>query len=70
VFLGFSGGLLLEHYLTFIARRMSGFSDLSINLFSSSLAFFRDFSNAFIILPMVAPIAPNVLTPVVVATQH
>ena len=65
VFLGVSGGVWLEHHLTSIPGGVWGFL-IFINLFIFFLAFFLDFFEiAFIILPMVAPIAQKMLTPVV-----
>jgi TRAP-type mannitol/chloroaromatic compound transport system permease large subunit len=65
VFLGISGGVWLEHMLTSLPGGVWGFL-IFINLFIFVLAFFLDFFEiAFIILPMVAPIAQKILTPVV-----
>jgi tripartite ATP-independent transporter DctM subunit len=65
VFLGVSGGVWLEHMLTSLPGGVWGFL-IFINLFIFVLAFFLDFFEiAFIILPMVAPIAQKILTPVV-----
>src|ERR1700693_1980438 len=65
VFLGVSGGVWLEHLLTSLPGGVWGFL-IFINLFIFFLAFFLDFSEiAFIILPMIAPIAQKVLAPVV-----
>src|SRR6478735_4989699 len=59
VFLGVSGGVWLEHHLTSLPGGVWGFL-IFINLFIFFLAFFLDFFEiAFIILPMVAPIAPK-----------
>src|SRR4051795_4119296 len=57
VFLGVSGGVWLENMLTSLPGGVWGFL-IFINLFIFFLAFFLDFFEiAFIILPMVAPIA-------------
>ena len=65
VFLGVSGGVWLENMLTSLPGGVWGFL-IFINLFIFFLAFFLDFFEiAFIILPMVAPIAQKMLTPVV-----
>jgi tripartite ATP-independent transporter DctM subunit len=65
VFLGVSGGVWLENMLTSLPGGVWGFL-IFINLFIFVLAFFLDFFEiAFIILPMVAPIAQKILTPVV-----
>ena len=65
VFLGVSGGVWLEHMLTSVPGGTWGFL-IFINLFIFFLAFFLDFFEiAFIILPMIGPIAQKVLTPVV-----
>ena len=65
VFLGVSGGVWLEHMLTSLPGGVWGFL-IFINLFIFFLAFFLDFFEiAFIILPMVAPIAQKMLAPVV-----
>jgi TRAP-type mannitol/chloroaromatic compound transport system permease large subunit len=65
VFLGVSGGVWLEHMLTSLPGGVWGFL-IFINLFIFVLAFFLDFFEiAFIILPMIAPIAQKILTPVV-----
>jgi tripartite ATP-independent transporter DctM subunit len=65
VFLGVSGGVWLEHMLTSVPGGTWGFL-IFINLFIFFLAFFLDFFEiAFIILPMIGPIAQKVLAPVV-----
>jgi TRAP-type mannitol/chloroaromatic compound transport system permease large subunit len=65
VFLGVSGGVWLEHHLTSIPGGVWGFL-IFINLFIFFLAFFLDFFEiAFIVLPMIAPIAQKILAPVV-----
>jgi TRAP-type mannitol/chloroaromatic compound transport system permease large subunit len=65
VFLGCNGGVWLEHLLTSVPGGVWGFL-IFINLFIFFAAFFLDFFEiAFIILPMIAPIAQKVLAPVV-----
>jgi TRAP-type mannitol/chloroaromatic compound transport system permease large subunit len=65
VFLGVSGGVWLEHMLTSLPGGVWGFL-IFINLFIFFLAFFLDFFEiAFIILPMIAPIAQKMLAPIV-----
>jgi TRAP-type mannitol/chloroaromatic compound transport system permease large subunit len=65
VFLGVDGNRWLENMLTSLPGGPWGFL-LFINLFFFFLAFFLDFFEiAFIILPMVAPIAQKMLTPIV-----
>jgi TRAP-type mannitol/chloroaromatic compound transport system permease large subunit len=57
VFLGVSGGVWLEHLLTSLPGGVWGFL-IFINLFIFFLAFFLDFFEiAFIILPMLGPVA-------------
>jgi TRAP-type mannitol/chloroaromatic compound transport system permease large subunit len=65
VFLGVDGNRWLENMLSTLPGGPWGFL-LFINLFFFFLAFFLDFFEiAFIILPMVAPIAQKMLTPIV-----
>src|SRR5450432_2956541 len=65
VFLGVSGGVWLEHLLTSLPGGVWGFL-IFINLFIFFLAFFLDFFEiAFIILPMIAPVAQKMLAPIV-----
>jgi TRAP-type mannitol/chloroaromatic compound transport system permease large subunit len=65
VFLGVDGNKWLEHMLTSLPGGVWGFLAF-INLFIFFLAFFLDFFEiAFIILPMIAPVAHKMLTPVV-----
>jgi TRAP-type mannitol/chloroaromatic compound transport system permease large subunit len=65
VFLGVSGGVWIEHLLTSVPGGVWGFL-IVINLFIFFLAFFLDFFEiAFIILPMIAPSALKILSPVV-----
>src|SRR5262249_45602756 len=65
VFLGVNGSRWLEHLLTSLPGGVWGFLAF-INLFIFFLAFFLDFFEiAFIIVPMIAPTAQKVLTPIV-----
>ena len=65
VFLGVDGNRWLEDMLSSLPGGVWGFL-VFINLFIFFLAFFLDFFEiAFIILPMIAPIAQKMLTPVV-----
>jgi tripartite ATP-independent transporter DctM subunit len=65
VFLGVDGSRWLEHMLSSLPGGTWGFLAF-INLFIFFLAFFLDFFEiAFIILPMIAPVAQKMLTPVV-----
>jgi TRAP-type mannitol/chloroaromatic compound transport system permease large subunit len=65
VFLGVSGGEWLEHLLISLPGGAWGFLAF-INVFIFFLAFFLDFFEiAFIILPMIAPVAQKLLAPVV-----
>jgi TRAP-type mannitol/chloroaromatic compound transport system permease large subunit len=65
VFLGVDGNKWLEQLLSSLPGGAWGFLAF-INLFIFFLAFFLDFFEiAFIILPMIAPIAQKMLTPVV-----
>jgi tripartite ATP-independent transporter DctM subunit len=65
VFLGVDGSQWLEHLLTSVPGGPWGFLAF-INLFIFFLAFFLDFFEiAFIILPMIAPIAQKMLAPIV-----
>jgi TRAP-type mannitol/chloroaromatic compound transport system permease large subunit len=65
VFLGVDGNRWLENMLSALPGGPWGFL-LFINLFFFFLAFFLDFFEiAFIILPMVAPTAQKMLTPIV-----
>jgi tripartite ATP-independent transporter DctM subunit len=65
VFQGVSGGVWLEHMLTSMPGGTWGFLAF-INIFIFFLAFFLDFFEiAFIILPMIGPIAQKILAPVV-----
>jgi TRAP-type C4-dicarboxylate transport system permease large subunit len=65
VFLGCNGGVWLENMLTSLPGGVWGFL-IFINLFIFFVAFFLDFFEiAFIILPMIAPVAQKLLAPVV-----
>src|ERR1044072_3735325 len=65
VFLGCNGAGSLQHMLTFMPGGVWGFL-IFINLFIFFVAFFLDFFEiAFIILPMIAPVAQKLLAPVV-----
>jgi tripartite ATP-independent transporter DctM subunit len=65
VFLGVDGSRWLEHMLSSLPGGPWGFLAF-INLFIFFLAFFLDFFEiAFIILPMIAPIAQKMLAPIV-----
>jgi TRAP-type mannitol/chloroaromatic compound transport system permease large subunit len=65
VFLGVDGSAWLEHLLTAVPGGTWGFLAF-INVFIFVLAFFLDFFEiAFIILPMIAPVAQKMLAPVV-----
>ena len=65
VFQGVNGGPWLEHLLTGIPGGVWGFL-IVVNLFVFFIAFFLDFFEiAFIIVPLLAPIAKTLLTPVV-----
>ena len=65
VFLGVDGNKWLEHMLSSLPGGPWGFLAF-INIFIFFLAFFLDFFEiAFIILPMIAPVAQKMLTPIV-----
>jgi TRAP-type mannitol/chloroaromatic compound transport system permease large subunit len=65
VFLGVDGSRWLEHMLTSLPGGAWGFLAF-INLFIFFLAFFLDFFEiAFIIIPMIAPVAQHELAPIV-----
>ena len=65
VFQGVDGGTWVEHMLISLPGGAWGFL-LIVNLFVFFLAFFLDFFEiAFIIIPMLAPVAQKVLTPIV-----
>jgi TRAP-type mannitol/chloroaromatic compound transport system permease large subunit len=65
VFLGVDGNRWLEHILTSLPGGPWGFL-VFINLFIFFLAFFLDFFEiAFIILPMIGPIAQTMMAPII-----
>ena len=65
VFQGVDGGKWIEHLLTSLPGGAWGFL-LVVNLFVFFLAFFLDFFEiAFIIVPMLAPVAQKMLAPIV-----
>ena len=65
VFQGVNGGPWLEHLMSGIPGGVWGFL-IAVNLFIFFIAFFLDFFEiAFIIVPLLAPIAKTLLTPVV-----
>jgi TRAP-type mannitol/chloroaromatic compound transport system permease large subunit len=64
-FQGVDGGRWVEHMLSSLPGGVWGFL-VVVNLFVFFLAFFLDFFEiAFIIVPMLAPVAQKILTPVV-----
>src|SRR6185503_10514464 len=64
-FQGVDGNLWVEHLMSNLPGGVWGFL-IVVNLFIFFLAFFLDFFEiAFIILPMIAPVAHKMLTPVV-----
>jgi len=64
-FQGVKGGPWIEHMLTSLPGGVWGFL-IVVNLFVFFLAFFLDFFEiAFIIIPMLAPVAQKILEPVV-----
>jgi len=65
VFQGVNGGPWLEHLMSSIPGGVWGFL-IAVNLFIFFIAFFLDFFEiAFILVPLLAPIAKTLLTPVV-----
>ena len=65
VFQGVNGGPWLEHLMSGIPGGVWGFL-IAVNLFIFFIAFFLDFFEiAFIIVPLLAPIAKTLLTPLV-----
>jgi TRAP-type mannitol/chloroaromatic compound transport system permease large subunit len=65
VFQGVNGGPWLEHLMSAIPGGVWGFL-IAVNLFIFFIAFFLDFFEiAFIIVPLLAPIAKTLLTPLV-----
>ena len=64
-FAGVDGNLWVEHWLTGLPGGVWGFL-AAVNLFVFFIAFFLDFFEiAFIIIPMLAPVAQKILAPVV-----
>ena len=64
VFMGVDGAVWVEHLFSGLPGGWVGFL-VVVNLFIFSLAFFLDFFEiAFIVVPMLAPIAQKILTPV------
>ena len=64
-FAGVDGNLWVEHWLTSLPGGVWGFL-VAVNLFVFFIAFFLDFFEiAFIIVPMLAPVAQKLLAPVV-----
>jgi TRAP-type mannitol/chloroaromatic compound transport system permease large subunit len=69
VFQGVDGGAWVEHLFTSLPGGWIGFL-IVVNLFIFFLAFFLDFFEiAFIVVPMLAPVAVKVLTPVVLESM-
>ncbi|MGQ0676749.1 MAG: TRAP transporter large permease, partial [Rhodospirillales bacterium] len=65
VFQGVDGGLWVEHLLSGLPGGVAGFL-VVVNLFVFVLAFFLDFFEiAFIVVPMLAPVAQKMLAPIV-----
>lgn len=69
VFMGVDGGAWVEHLFTGLPGGWIGFL-IVVNLFIFFLAFFLDFFEiAFIVVPMLAPVAQKMLTPVLLASM-
>ena len=69
VFLGVDGGTWVEHLFTDLPGGWIGFV-VVVNLFIFFLAFFLDFFEiAFIVVPMLAPVAEKILAPVLLASM-
>jgi TRAP-type mannitol/chloroaromatic compound transport system permease large subunit len=69
VFLGVDGGTWVEHLFTSLPGGWVGFV-VVVNLFIFFLAFFLDFFEiAFIVVPMLAPVAQKMLTPILVGSM-
>ena len=67
VFMGVDGGTWVEHLFTGLPGGWIGFL-IVVNLFIFFLAFFLDFFEiAFIVVPMLAPVAEKILSPVLLA---
>jgi tripartite ATP-independent transporter DctM subunit len=69
VFQGVDGGKWVEHLFTSIPGGWVGFM-ITVNLFIFFLAFFLDFFEiAFIVVPMLAPVAEKILSPVLLESM-
>ncbi|MNR90937.1 Sialic acid TRAP transporter permease protein SiaT [compost metagenome] len=69
VFMGVDGGMWVEHLFTGLPGGWIGFL-IVVNLFIFFLAFFLDFFEiAFIVVPMLAPVAEKILAPVLLASM-
>ncbi|MDP1976864.1 TRAP transporter large permease subunit [Undibacterium sp.] len=69
VFQGVDGGVWVEHIFTSLPGGWIGFL-LIVNLFIFFLAFFLDFFEiAFIVVPMLAPVAEKILAPVLLESM-
>lgn len=69
VFMGVDGGMWVEHLFTGLPGGWIGFL-VVVNLFIFFLAFFLDFFEiAFIVVPMLAPVAEKILAPVLLASM-
>jgi TRAP-type mannitol/chloroaromatic compound transport system permease large subunit len=67
--MGVDGGMWVEHLFTGLPGGWIGFL-IVVNLFIFFLAFFLDFFEiAFIVVPMLAPVAQKMLTPVLLASM-
>jgi tripartite ATP-independent transporter DctM subunit len=69
VFMGVDGGMWVEHLFTDLPGGWIGFL-IVVNLFIFFLAFFLDFFEiAFIVVPMLAPVAEKILSPLLLASM-
>ncbi|HTH45822.1 MAG TPA: TRAP transporter large permease subunit [Oxalicibacterium sp.] len=69
VFMGVDGGTWVEHLFTDLPGGWIGFV-IVVNLFIFFLAFFLDFFEiAFIVVPMLAPVAEKILSPLLLASM-
>jgi TRAP-type mannitol/chloroaromatic compound transport system permease large subunit len=69
VFMGVDGGTWVEHLFTDLPGGWIGFL-IVVNLFIFFLAFFLDFFEiAFIVVPMLAPVAEKILSPLLLASM-
>lgn len=69
VFMGVDGGMWVEHLFTGLPGGWIGFL-IVVNLFIFFLAFFLDFFEiAFIVVPMLAPVAEKILSPLLLASM-